>query len=231
MKKNILVVEDDPVIYRLISQVLVKEGYKVSVAKNLHEASQELKSFRPDMVILDRRLPDGDGLNLCREVKPAGRGGSTALMFLSSRKTTPDKVLGLKMGADDYLTKPFHVDELLARVEVLLHRVGGQEAEEQTLACASMELDAERHVCSVAGKDVHLWPKEFELLKIFLSRPGKVLSKEYLSQQVWGHEFIDTSRALEMAVRRLKQRLGREGRRIETIKGYGFRLNNEKQEK
>ena len=86
-------------------------------------------------------------------------------------------------------------------------------------------------MCSVAGKDVHLWPKEFELLKIFLSRPGKVLSKEYLSQQVWGHEFIDTSRALEMAVRRLKQRLGREGRRIETIKGYGFRLNNEKQEK
>ena len=224
MKKyHLLIVEDDPSIQRLLVQTLDKEGYKPSKAKTLGEARALLRLHAPDLIILDRRLPDGDGLELCHELKTAPATAQTPILFLTSKNSTADKVVGLKMGADDYLTKPFDLDELLARVEALLRRSSPPEAT-TVYEYAGITLNTAQHQCIVTGKAVTLWPKEFELLKLFLSRPGHVLSKEFISMQIWGHEFIDTSRAIEMSVRRLRQRLGSKGKYLQTIKGYGFLL-------
>ncbi|MBI4397439.1 MAG: response regulator transcription factor, partial [Elusimicrobia bacterium] len=134
-------------------------------------------------------------------------------------------------GGDDYLTKPFQTEELLARIEVLLRRVkvgsGPSAGLRGQSAAWGILLDLERHVCSVDGRPVKLWPKEFELLQVFLERPGRLLSKEFLSERVWGHEFFPTSRAVEIAVQRLRHKLGPNGRRLETVKGYGFKLQED----
>ncbi|MDD4005080.1 MAG: response regulator transcription factor [Elusimicrobiaceae bacterium] len=225
MKKHtVLVVEDEATISRLIDQILTKEGYNVKKASSLKMAQPGLAKPVPDLIIMDRRLPDGDGLELCRQIKNNPRLARIPVMFLTSKGSTADKVTGLKMGGDDYLTKPFQVDELLARVEVLLRRTAVPAQQSAALAFADIEMDVENHTCTAAGAEVKLWPKEFELLRIFLSRPGKVISKEFLSQQIWGHDFISTSRAVEMSVHRLKNKLGAKGGLLLTIKGYGFKL-------
>lgn len=225
--KKIFLLEDDPIIQRLIVQILEKEGYKVRACKTIASAAVEVVKFVPDLLILDRRLPDGDSIELCRLLKGARDVMPSPVMFLTSKNSTSDKVLGLKMGADDYLTKPFEVDELLARVEVLLRRnaapvpLGGA----APLVLGGIRLEVDKHLCTVDGKEIVLWPKEFELLKLFISRPDKVISKDFLSQHVWGHDFIDTSRAIEMSVRRLRSKLGRKhGSLLKTVKGYGFKL-------
>ncbi|MFA5160807.1 MAG: response regulator transcription factor [Elusimicrobiales bacterium] len=227
-KRLILVVEDDPAICRLIAQTLEKEGYRARKAKTIGEARDSVRNSRPDMIILDRRLPDGDGLELCRALKTGSDALPAPILFLTSKNSTSDKVVGLKMGADDYLTKPFELDEMLARVEALMRRSGPREQSDRH-EYAGIALDAEQHQCIVDGKWVRLWPKEFELLKLFLSKPGKVLSKEHICRRIWGHDFIDTSRAVEMSVRRLRARLGPGGWMIKTVKGYGFMLSSEKE--
>lgn len=224
MKKHtILLVEDEAAISRLIDQILTKEGYLVKKAATLKTAQTMLTKPAPDLIIMDRRLPDGDGLDFCRIVKSERKTASIPVMFLTSKGSTADKVTGLKMGGDDYLTKPFQVDELLARVEVLLRRSAPPPAT-TALSAGGIELDVENHICMSDGVEVKLWPKEFELLQIFLTRPGKVISKEFLSQQIWGHDFISTSRAVEMSVHRLKLKLKKKGDLLHTVKGYGFKL-------
>lgn len=223
-KRTILVVEDETAISRLIDQILTKEGYNVRKAHSLKTAQPGLTKPMPDLVIMDRRLPDGDGLELCRQIKNDPKLAAIPVMFLTSKGSTADKVTGLKMGGDDYLTKTFQVDELLARVEVLLRRAAPPAPQTSELSFAGITLDAEKHVCTAGGTEIKLWPKEFELMQIFLSRPGKVISKEFLSQQIWGHDFISTSRAVEMSVHRLKTKLGPKGDLLRTVKGYGFKL-------
>ena len=227
-KKSIFLLEDDPAIQRLIQQILVKEGYRAHVSKTLDLARRTIKQCAPDLIILDRRLPDGDGLDFCRDLKTLLPQPLPPVLFLTSKNSTTDKVLGLKMGGDDYLTKPFQVDELLARIEALLRRSGSQDAAPPPLlSYAGIELDSEKHSCIADGREKALWPKEFELLRLFLSKPGKVISKEFISREIWEHDFIDTSRAIEMTVRRLKNKLGTKGVLLVTVKGYGFKLEAE----
>ncbi|NLO91926.1 MAG: response regulator transcription factor [Elusimicrobia bacterium] len=227
-KKSVFLLEDDPAIQRLIQQILVKEGYRAHVNKTLESARRTIRQCRPDLIILDRRLPDGDGLEFCRDLKNLLPAPLPPVLFLTSKNSTTDKVLGIKMGGDDYLTKPFQVDELLARIEALLRRSGSQDAAPPpVLSHAGIELDSEKHSCIADGREKGLWPKEFELLRLFLSKPGKVISKEFISREIWGHDFIDTSRAIEMTVRRLKNKLGSKGALLVTVKGYGFKLEAE----
>jgi len=224
--KAILLVEDEPSIQKLVGQLLRAEGCRVAVSRTLSAARAELgKRTKPDLLILDRRLPDGDGLDLCRELKTCGF--APPILFLSSKSGTTDKVLGLKMGGDDYLAKPFEADELLARVEAILRRSSRGGQKETALSFAGITVDPEKHRCLCGGREVKLAPKEFELLSLFLSMPGKVLSKEFLSRRIWGHDFIDTSRAIEMSIRRLRAGLGPKAGAIETVKGYGFKLEKQ----
>jgi two-component system response regulator RegX3 len=228
--RRILVVEDDPKTSSLVCQVLQKEGHRARAASSLFAAKSQVRSFAPDVLIVDRRLPDGDGFDFCRELRGDPKTRSIPLLFLTSKGSTTDKVVGLKLGADDYLTKPFHIEELLARVEALLRR-GAGDAEpapaSQTLKLHGITLDLDKHLCRVGDKDVELWPMEFGLLKAFMERPGRLLNKEFLSEHVWGHELLTNSRAIDTSIQRLRRKLGRKGRLIETIKGFGFRFHDE----
>jgi DNA-binding response OmpR family regulator len=227
MKGKVLVVEDDARTQTLIVQILEKEGYKAKPADSLWKAQADMDRFVPDLVLLDRKLPDGDGLDFCRKLRSGDRTRGLPVLFLTSKDTLTDKVVGLKMGGDDYLTKPFQAEELLARIEALLRRNKDETPDSSRLKVNGISLDRDKHECFVGSKKVDLWPKEFELLEVFLGRPGRLLSKEFLSERVWGHEFFPTSRAIEIAIQRLRRKLGPEGRRIETVKGYGFKLEEE----
>jgi DNA-binding response OmpR family regulator len=137
-----------------------------------------------------------------------------------------EKVTGLKIGGDDYLTKPFQIEELVARVEALLRRAGHAAKEvPHTIETKDIVLDEDKHECTVAGDPVVLWPKEYELLKIFLQQPGRLLSREYLSEHVWALTYFETTHTIDTTVQRLRKKLGACGKMIETVRGYGYRFN------
>ncbi|MDE2291586.1 MAG: response regulator transcription factor [Elusimicrobia bacterium] len=218
-----LVVEDDRDVRGLVSELLEAEGFAVEGAATLSAARRALEERPPDLVVLDRALPDGEGLELCRVLRASPATRRTAVLVLTCRGKLEDRVLGLRSGADDYMAKPFHAPELAARARALVRRAC--EGASAPLETAGIRLDMDRHRCLVEGRPVRLWRTEFELLRIFLERPGRLLTREFLSERVWGHPRVPTSRAVETAVQRLRRRLGSAGSRIETIRGYGFRFD------
>jgi DNA-binding response OmpR family regulator len=226
---HILLLEDDAKTAELVSEILRKEGYLVQLAASLFSARGKIARSLPNLVIVDRRLPDGDGCDFCRDLRAEERTRSIPVLFLTSKTSTTDKVVGLKMGGDDYLTKPFDIAELLARVEALLRRTRreSEPSRPAMLKGRGVSLDLDRHVCLAGKRRIDLWPKEFELLQVFLERPGRLLSKEFLSERVWGHELFMNSRAIETAIQRLRRKLGPSGRAIETVKGFGFRYQDD----
>lgn len=220
-RPSALVVEDEPSVRGLLTELLEAEGFRVSAAGSLDGARRALEGPAPDLVVLDRGLPDGDGLELCRSLRANEATRGVPVLVVSARMRVEERVVGLRGGADDYLGKPFHPAEFAARARALTRRwprPGGP------IASGSIRLDPERHECAVGGRTVGLWPTEFELLRTFLERPGRVLTRDFLSERVWGHAAVPSSRAVETAVQRLRRRLGAEGRRLETVRGYGFRL-------
>jgi DNA-binding response OmpR family regulator len=226
---QVLIVEDDPKTQDLICRILSGEGYRTRSTPSIFGATSEVHRLLPDLIILDRRLSDGDGLELCRQLRALERTRYLPILFLTSKNTAIDRVLGLKIGGDDYLSKPFHSEELLARVEALMRRSRApEEPPQRTLSAHGILLDLDRHECRVKNKVVDLWPKEFELLKILMERAGRLLSKEFLSERIWAHEAFASSRAIDTAVQRLRRKLGPCGDCLETVKGYGYRLTDDR---
>lgn len=181
----------------------------------------------PDLIVLDRKLPDGDGLGFCRTIKSAERTQRIPILFLTAKDRAVDRLIDLKIGGDDFLVKPFESEELLVRIEALLQRTQREIPNEvNALLVDSIAVDLDKHECRVGKERIRLWPQEFELLKLFLERPGRLLSKEFLSERIWGHDFFPSSRAIDTAVQRLRRRLGSKGKLIETVKGYGYKLQN-----
>ncbi|MBI5596767.1 MAG: response regulator transcription factor [Elusimicrobia bacterium] len=219
--RGALVIEDEPAIRTLVSEILAAEGFRVTGVGSMAAARSALDRDLPALVVLDRMLPDGDGLELCRGLwaRPDARG--VAVLVLSCRGRVEERVLGLRAGADDYLPKPFHPDELAARAAALVRRGA---PDERPLESGPIRLDPGRHECTVEGRAVRLWRAEFELLRVLLERPGRLLTRDFLGQRVWGNPPPRTSRAVETTVQRLRRRLGTAGRRIETVRGCGFRL-------
>lgn len=217
----VLVVEDEPAVRGLLTELLEAEGFRVEAAGTLDGARRALEEAPWDLVVLDRGLPDGDGLELCRSLRANEATRTLPVLVVSARMRVEERVVGLRGGADDYLGKPFHPAELAARARALTRRWPRAEG---PMASGSIRLDPDRHECAVGGRAVGLWPTEFELLRAFLERPGRVLTRDFLSERVWGHTAVPSSRAVETAVQRLRRRLGAEGRRLETVRGYGFRL-------
>jgi DNA-binding response OmpR family regulator len=228
-KGSVLVVEDDARTQELLKSVLEDDGFSVRAVPNLFRARGEVTRMTPDLVLLDRNLPDGDGEDFCKELRSDAHTRDVPVIFLTTRSGKTDEVVGLKLGADDYLTKPFTPDVLLARIETVLRRVRAASAPASAapeLAAPSwLSLDLERHECKVDGKRIDLWPKEFELLVAFLEKPGKLLTRAYLSERVWGHEYPGGTRAIDIAVQRLRKKLLKRGALLETVRGYGFKLN------
>lgn len=217
---RILVVDDEPAIVRAVRSTLERHGYRVDAASNVAEALGALAQ-RPDVILLDLGLPDQDGLALIERVRTAS---TTPILVLSARGSERDKVEALNLGADDYVTKPFGMEELLARVRVALRRQAGTAAG-TVVRIGPLEVDLERRRVVADGRQVHLTPTEYDLLKAFVAAPGKVLTERMLLNQVWGPGYGADAHYLHVYMARLRKKLAVGGRRLFVNEpGVGYRL-------
>ena len=216
---RILVVEDEPQISNFLRVGLGYEGFSVAIAEDGHEALVELRRFKPQLVILDLMLPGISGMELAERMRA---DPELMIIMLTARDQVEDRIAGLKAGADDYLVKPFDFEELVARIHAVTRRRGPPEA--AVLQAGQLVLDRESRDVTMNGEAVDLTAKEFELLLLFLTHSGKVLSRRFILDQVWGHEFYDENN-VEVYVRYLRRKLGdTEHGLIETVRGVGYRL-------
>jgi DNA-binding response OmpR family regulator len=216
---RILVVEDEPQISNFLRVGLGYEGFSVAIAEDGHEALAELKRFKPQLVILDLMLPGISGMELAERMRA---DSELMIIMLTARDQVEDRIAGLNAGADDYLVKPFDFEELVARIHAVTRRRGSPEA--AVLRAGRLILDRESRVVTMNGEAVELTAKEFELLLLFMTHPGKVLSRRFILDQVWGNEFYDENN-VEVYVRYLRRKLGdTEHELIETLRGVGYRL-------
>ena len=225
MRSKVLVVEDEKNIARIIAYNLEREGYKVEIASDGEEALEKARREAPDLIILDLMLPKSDGLEVCRMMRSDPKTSSAAILMLTAKTQETDRVVGLEMGADDYMAKPFSNRELIARVKAILRRTTRIEAG-PIWRWRTVEADWERRTVKVKGKQVPLTPKEFELLKSLAQAHGRVLSRDLLLQEVWGYEqaLEIQSRTVDLHISQLRQKLGSEGKRVLTVTGAGYRF-------
>jgi DNA-binding response OmpR family regulator len=216
---RILVVEDEPQISNFLRVGLGYEGFSVAVAEDGHEALAELKRFKPQLVILDLMLPGISGMELAERMRA---DPELMIIMLTARDQVEDRIAGLNAGADDYLVKPFDFEELVARIHAVTRRRGSPGA--AVLEAGQLILNRESRVVTMNGEAVELTAKEFELLLLFMTNPGRVLSRRFILDQVWGHEFYDENN-VEVYVRYLRRKLGdTDHELIETVRGVGYRL-------
>lgn len=227
IKAQVLVVEDQATTSSLISEVLSGEGYEVKIADTLQKARNSLSRALPELIILDRNLPDGDGLDLCRQLRADTKSASLPLLFLTGRKAAEEKVLGLRGGADDYLTKPFNTEELIARVEALLRRSGKME-EPSEQAAGDLKLDLKSRKAFIKNKEVALSGKEFDLLWYLMYRRNHVLTRDFLLQHVWGYEsgLNLTTKVVDVTLSHLRDKLGPIANMIAAVRGFGYRFDS-----
>ncbi len=223
---SVLVVEDESDIRNLIVLHLAREGFRCRTAATGDLALQEARAQLPDLIVLDLLLPEMDGLEVCRRLRADPATAGLPVIMLTAKADEVDRVVGLELGADDYVTKPFSPKELVARVRAVLRRTRPAPPG-QVLTAGRITLDPGRHRVEVAGAPVAVTPKEFDLLSSLLEAAGRALSREHLLNRVWGYARADEieSRTVDVHVRRLRAKLGDEGRRITTIKGVGYRLD------
>jgi two-component system alkaline phosphatase synthesis response regulator PhoP len=225
--KRALVVEDDPDIVELISHYLKAEGFEVASLGDGREALDRLRGGNHDVVILDLQLPGLDGLALCTELRRDKRTRALPVIMLTARGDEADRVVGLEVGADDYLVKPFCPKELVARVRALMRRLDRHEDEEKPLVLGPLEIDGARHTVRWEGQPVHLTAKEFALLVALVEAKGRVLSRQALLEQVWGYSYAEGTRTVDVHVRRLREKLPGVAARLITVKSLGYRMARE----
>jgi two-component system response regulator MprA len=221
MNERILIIEDDPAILKVLQRGLVYEGYAVDIATDGRMGLNLARDRHPDLVILDWMLPGMDGLEVCRRLRT---GGSLPILMLTAKDTVQDRVQGLDAGADDYLVKPFNLDELTARVRALLRRT--QTERIQVYKFADLTMDTGSRQVSRDGRLIQLTAKEYELLELFLRHPRQVLTREVIFDRAWGYDFGGESNVLEVYIRYLRQKLelNGESRLIHTVRGVGYVL-------
>jgi len=226
--KRILVVDDEPDVTELVSYRLRKEGYEVEVINNPLLIMGKATEFRPDMFILDIMMPELDGIKICRMIRADKNMSHAPVIFLTARGGTDDRITGLESGADDYISKPFDLKELVLRVGLLLKRVStGKSPDGQILRVGNVILDQERHAVTVNGDVVDLTATEFKLLNLLMERKGRVQSRDMLLINVWNYDTDTETRTIDTHVRRLREKLGNQSAIIETVRGVGYRVNDE----
>ena len=221
--EKILIVEDEKNIVKLLKYNLENEGFRVIAAFDGEAGLSMLRKERPDLVILDLMLPKLDGFQFC---KSARQETQTPILILTAKKEEVDKLLGLELGADDYVTKPFGVREVISRIKAILRRTTTKEKVSPALRAGKLEIDLARYEVQVAGKAVSLSSKEFDFLKCLLQADGRVLTRDDILEKVWGYDRsmeIDT-RTVDQHIKRLREKLGPEGVRIVTVKNVGYRF-------
>jgi len=229
-RRRILVVEDEDDLAVSLKYSLEKDGgYRVDTVGDGEKALREVARQHYDLVILDISLPGVDGLTVCREMRRSPEAGDLRILMLTARVGETDKIVGLEVGADDYVTKPFSVKELLARVRALLRRADRSAETQRTYSDGVLFLDAESRVLRVGGKDLTLTRKEFDLISALVKNRGRVMTREQILQQVWGYQYFGETRTVDVHVRRLRAKLGKAAQnRIETIIGVGYRFRAER---
>lgn len=229
MSACILVVDDEPSVTNLIAYNLRKAHYQVLTAANGREALNQARQAAPDLILLDLMIPEMDGLDVCRELR---KTSAIPIIMVTARGEETDRVIGLELGADDYICKPFSVRELLARVKAVLRRTQSDHAADQpetmTLhGIGGLQLDVDCRVASIDGATLELTRLEFDLLHHLLLNAGRVLTREHLLEQAWGYDFVGNTRAVDSAIKRLRAKLRANSSEvdwIESVRGIGYRF-------
>ena len=224
MKTKILLVDDDPNIRQLVNLYLEKEGFEVTMAARGDEAVKMFKAAPPNLILLDLMLPGMDGWQVCREVRKIS---TIPIIMLTAKDETFDKVLGLELGADDYVTKPFDPKELIARIKAVLRRTQTNAAPERELAFPNLVINMSTYLVTFNGKDIEMPPKEIELLYFLAAHANTVFTRDQLLEQVWGFDYFGDSRTVDVHVKRIREKLvGCEeyGWHIKTIWSVGYKF-------
>jgi DNA-binding response OmpR family regulator len=222
-KTKILVIDDDVNICELIRLYMEKEGFEVLTIHNGIKAVEAFKSFAPNIVILDIMLPGIDGWQVCREIRKVS---NIPIIMLSAKGETFDKVLGLELGADDYVVKPFEPKELVARLKAVLRRYEHKEIDAQEIVYPNLIINKSNYILKVSGREMEIPPKELELLYFLASNPNKVFTREQLLEQVWGFDFYGDSRTVDVHIKRLREKVDIEGQnwQLKTVWGVGYKF-------
>lgn len=221
--RSIIIVEDDEDIADSIRYNLEREGFRVRLAMTGEEALSLILNGPPDLILLDLNLPGMSGFEICRRLRAEAATGRIPIVMLTARADETDKVLGLNMGADDYITKPFSMRELVARVNAALRRSGDQDVDRPVFDNGTLRIDPSTFRVSYQARDVRMTRKEFALLSELARNQGRVLTRETLLDRVWGMNYFGDSRTLDVHIRRLRQKMGNSAL-IETVTGIGYRL-------
>jgi DNA-binding response OmpR family regulator len=224
--KKIVLIEDDQDLYSLIQYNLEKEGFAVAGSQTGKGALDLCRRERPDLIILDIMLPDSDGLEICKQIRANSELAAVPVIFLTARASETDRIVGLELGANDYIVKPFFVRELIARIKIHFR---GQPPVSKLLKSGDLELDRARCRVHLAGQELSLTATEFRLLEFLMSRPGVVFSREQLLDAVWGHDRAVTDRTVDVYILRLRQKIENEGAPafIRSVRGFGYSFNSE----
>ena len=227
MNVNILVIEDEPDIRRNLEYNLGREGFKASSVGSLDEANEKLKSKKFDLILLDLMLPDGSGLDLCKKIKSNSETEATPVVILTAKDDEVDRVVGFELGADDYVTKPFSVRELILRVKAILKRsdTKTKEVVEVERQFGDLKIDVDSHEVHVDSKLIELTALEFRLLKELVDKRGRVQSRDQLLSEVWGYNAEVTTRTVDTHIKRLREKLGSMGKYVQTIRGVGYKFS------
>ena len=225
--KKILIVEDERDILQLVKLYLEKEGFRTITAATGAEGLKSAKWDKPDLIVLDLMLPEIDGLEVCKRLRSAPETAMLPIIMLTAKAEESDTVIGLELGADDYVTKPFSPKALVARVKALFRRLDRSQQDNLTvLRYGPLTMDLSRHEVTVRDKDVSLTAKEFGLLEHLLRNPGRVLTREVLLNHVWGYDYFGTTRTVDVHVRRLKQKISLLDDAILSVKSLGYKLKD-----
>ncbi|KYO66696.1 winged helix-turn-helix domain-containing protein [Thermovenabulum gondwanense] len=225
--EKILIVDDEPNILELLKFNLENNGFKVIKALNGEQALELIKLEKPDLILLDVMLPGIDGYELCKILRRKTDTSEIPIILITAKNEEIDRILGLEIGADDYITKPFSVRELVARVKAVLRRVEKKDKGENTIRISDICIEVDKFEVTVDGRKIDLTPKEFELLKLFAQNPGRVFSRDYLLERIWGYDYLGDTRTVDVHIRHLRQKLGDEQdepKYIETIRGIGYKF-------
>ncbi|HZO62839.1 MAG TPA: response regulator transcription factor [Gaiellaceae bacterium] len=216
---NVLLVEDEDAIAEPLAEALRREGFEI---ERVATASAALAAEEPDLVLLDLRLPDGDGLDVCRQLRARS---SVPIIVVTARGEEADRVVGLELGADDYVVKPFGSRELVARIRAVTRRLHARDAPSGPLRSGDLEVDERARRALLAGRELRLTPKEFEILAVLVREPGAAVSRRRLLEEVWQTSWYGSSKTIDVHVAGLRRKLGDPGW-IETVRGVGFRLRS-----